>query len=83
MIPFLTYLFNLFVLNVQVDENMQRAQRRNACLSEKFWWRRDVGAPTDLAKQTRDPSELYAEMTIDEIVNGKVRRNTPSTRIFA
>ncbi|CAH1643387.1 unnamed protein product [Spodoptera littoralis] len=67
----LSYRLNFVMPISKVDENMQRAQRRNACLSEKFWWRRDVGAPTDLAKQTRDPSELYAEMTIDEIVNGK------------
>lgn len=63
----------MFVCN-QVDENMQRAQRRNACLSEKFWWRRDVGAPTDLAKQACDPAQLYTEMTVDQIVNGKVNR---------
>uniref|UniRef100_A0A2A4JI27 Glutamate--cysteine ligase n=1 Tax=Heliothis virescens TaxID=7102 RepID=A0A2A4JI27_HELVI len=67
----LSYRLNFVMPISKVDENMQRAQRRNACLSEKFWWRRDVGAPTDLAKQTGDPNELYAEMTIDEIVNGK------------
>lgn len=51
---------------------MQRAQRRDACLSQKFWWRRDVGAPSSVAPQARDASEEYAEMTIEEIVNGKV-----------
>ncbi|KAJ8734851.1 hypothetical protein PYW08_014101 [Mythimna loreyi] len=67
----LSYRLNFVMPISKVDENMQRAQRRNACLSEKFWWRRDVGAPTDLAKQTCDPNELYTEMTIDQIVNGK------------
>lgn len=67
----LSYRLNFVMPISKVDENMQRAQRRNACLSEKFWWRRDVGAPTDLAKHVADPNELYTEMTIDEIVNGK------------
>lgn len=67
----LSYRLNFVMPISKVDENMQRAQRRNACLSEKFWWRRDVGAPTDLAKQACDPAELYTEMTIDQIVNGK------------
>ncbi|XP_075982985.1 glutamate--cysteine ligase [Anticarsia gemmatalis] len=70
----LSYHLNFVMPISKVDENMQRAQRRDACLSQKFWWRRDVGAPTDLAKQNNDPkleSDLYAEMTIDEIVNGK------------
>lgn len=67
----LSYNLNFVMPISKVDENMQRAQKRNGVLTEKFWWRRDVGAPTDLAKQTNDSNELYAEMTIDEIVNGK------------
>lgn len=53
---------------------MQRAQRRNAVHSEKFWWRRDVGAPSSVTAQNKDnePTDEYAEMTINEIVNGKV-----------
>lgn len=51
---------------------MQRAQKRDACLTEKFWWRRDVGVPNDITLHANESSELYAEMTIDEIVNGKV-----------
>lgn len=51
---------------------MQRAQRRGACLGQKFWWRRDVGAPSSVAPLATDASEEYAEMTIDEIVSGKV-----------
>lgn len=67
----LSYHLNFVMPISKVDENMQRAQRRNACLSQKFWWRRDVGAPTDLAKQNEHSSDIYSEMTINEIVNGK------------
>lgn len=56
----------------QVDENMQRAQRRGAVLSEKFWFRRDVGAPSSVAPHSNDSNDQYVEMTINEIVNGKV-----------
>jgi hypothetical protein len=58
-----------------VDENMQRAQRRGACLGQRFWWRRDVGAPRHVAAAPAaadDAPDNYAEMTINEIVNGKV-----------
>lgn len=54
---------------------MQRAQRRGAVLKERFWWRRDIGAPKDVAPDASNAPDQYAEMTIDEIVNGKVRNN--------
>ncbi|CAB3237386.1 unnamed protein product [Arctia plantaginis] len=67
----LSYHLNFVMPISKVDENMQRAQRRNACLEQKFWWRRDVGVPADLAKQNTDSTDIYSEMTINEIVNGK------------
>ncbi|KPI93415.1 Glutamate--cysteine ligase catalytic subunit [Papilio xuthus] len=69
----LSYRLNFVMPISKVDENMQRAQRRGACLSERFWWRRDVGAPAapGLTPQAPDASDQYAEMSIDEIVNGK------------
>lgn len=51
---------------------MRRAQRRGAVLTEKFWWRRDIGAPKDMAPDASNAPDQYAEMTIDEIINGKV-----------
>ncbi|XP_050673490.1 glutamate--cysteine ligase catalytic subunit [Leptidea sinapis] len=52
-----------FVMPIsKVDENMQRAQKRGACTQERFWWRRDV--------RSLD-ADHYAEMSLDEIVNGK------------
>ncbi|XP_053600985.1 glutamate--cysteine ligase catalytic subunit [Plodia interpunctella] len=64
----LSYQLNFVMPISKVDENMQRAQRRGAVQSGRFWWRRDVGAPSTPAHKD---SQLYAEMTIDEIVNGK------------
>ncbi|VVC95437.1 unnamed protein product [Leptidea sinapis] len=52
-----------FVMPIsKVDENMQRAQKRGACTQQRFWWRRDVRSPD---------ADHYAEMSLDEIVNGK------------
>ncbi|XP_059049423.1 glutamate--cysteine ligase [Achroia grisella] len=62
----LSYHLNFVMPISKVDENMQRAQRRDACLTQKFWWRRDVRA-ANLAAH----ADQYAEMTIHEIVNGK------------
>ncbi|XP_037300151.1 glutamate--cysteine ligase catalytic subunit [Manduca sexta] len=67
----LSYHLNFVMPISKVDENMQRAQKRGAVLSEKFWWRRDVGAPSDVARLATEPADQYAEMTVDEIVNGK------------
>ncbi|CAG4923557.1 unnamed protein product [Colias eurytheme] len=58
----LSYRLNFVLPISKVDENMQRAQRRGACTQEKFWFRRDVRSPD---------ADVYAEMTINEIVNGK------------
>ncbi|XP_028175094.1 glutamate--cysteine ligase [Ostrinia furnacalis] len=66
----LSYNLNFVMPISKVDENMQRAQRRDACLQQRFWWRRDVGAPRDVAPHAGAPGD-YAEMTVDEIVNGK------------
>ncbi|CAK1599941.1 unnamed protein product [Parnassius mnemosyne] len=67
----LSYRLNFVMPISKVDENMQRAQRRGACATQRFWWRRDVGAPADVATQATDQHDNYAEMTVDEIVNGK------------
>ncbi|XP_004924668.1 glutamate--cysteine ligase catalytic subunit [Bombyx mori] len=67
----LSYQLNFVMPISKVDENMQRAQRRGACLNEKFWWRRDVGAPRDVAPPHSDATDEYHEMSINDIVNGK------------
>ncbi|XP_046969976.1 glutamate--cysteine ligase [Vanessa cardui] len=78
----LSYNLNFVMPISKVDENMQRAQRRGACTEQRFWWRRDVGAPRTVAPDVPDAPDApaaphtpdcdhYVEMTIDEIVNGK------------
>ena len=49
----------------KVDENMKRAQRRDAVLTEKFWWRKDIFTACE---DTSEPE--LTEMSIDEILNG-------------
>lgn len=90
---------------IEVDENMSRAQGRGASQSEKFYFRKDVcpggrspkssgsSSPVDESRpkdrKMRNcfpPPEIpengvpqgpveeeYSEMTIHEIINGKVR----------
>ena len=61
----LSFKLNFLIPISKVDENMQKAQKRGACLKEKFWFRRNVNEKND-----DDEIEL---MTIDEIINGKKR----------
>jgi glutamate--cysteine ligase catalytic subunit len=57
----------------KVDENMQKAQKRNACLEEKFWFRRNFNENKE--NNVCDPSEDECDgcelWTINEIINGK------------
>lgn len=41
---------------------MQKAQKRDACLKEKFWFKKNI---------TDKDCDEWEEMTIDEIINGK------------
>lgn len=62
---------------------MQRAQRRNAAREEKFWFRRDITthvSPPEAnecckaggAVNCETKCDMWCEMTINEIINGKV-----------
>lgn len=57
----------------KVDENMQRAQKMNACLNEKFYFRKNIEQNETTATTTTevdaDNCELV-EMTLKEIMNG-------------
>jgi glutamate--cysteine ligase catalytic subunit len=57
---------NVYVPISRVDENMARAQKRDAVRQEKFWFRN-----WDRSGSGEGECE---EMTMDEIVNGKVSR---------
>lgn len=59
---------------------MQNAQKRNACLGEKFWFRKDITttvSPPEANKCCKGTTNLkecdiYTQLTISEIINGKV-----------
>ena len=53
---------NFLIDTIKVDENMNKAQKRNACLNEKFHFRLNV-------EQNFDQAETN-ELSIDEIING-------------
>lgn len=69
----LTYKLNFLIPISKVDENMQRAQKRDAVLNQKFWFRKDPAAQnTEGASAPTAPEDCCVEMTINEIINGKV-----------
>jgi len=48
---------------------MRRSQLQGAVLTEKFWFRQNI------LSRDCDEGDDSTEMTIDEIINGKVRKN--------
>lgn len=60
----LSFKLNFLIPISKVDENMQKAQKRNACMEEKFWFRKHCSGD----KESDDEYELW---TINEIINGK------------
>ena len=55
----------------KVAENMERASRRNAALTERLWFRRHVSSADGHEKESTISKEGdYSLMTLDEIVNG-------------
>lgn len=62
----LSYKWNLLMPISKIDENMKRAQKRDAVLTQKFWWRKDI--TTACKEDTKEPEVV--EMSIDEILNG-------------
>lgn len=62
---------------------MQNAQRRNACLDKKFWFRKEITthiSPPEANECCKkgavncgpEDCEVYTCMTVNEIINGKV-----------
>ncbi|KXN90986.1 Glutamate--cysteine ligase [Leucoagaricus sp. SymC.cos] len=62
----LYFNLNFYIPISKVDENMQRAQQRDAARSGKFFFRKDVYPHDRIPVQ-----DEYEEMTMDEIMNGK------------
>lgn len=55
---------------------MSKAQKRSAALTEKFWFRKNI-TPTSKAAgvnvNNSNNDAIYTAMSIDEIINGKVK----------
>uniref|UniRef100_A0A2L2YGB8 Glutamate--cysteine ligase n=1 Tax=Parasteatoda tepidariorum TaxID=114398 RepID=A0A2L2YGB8_PARTP len=74
----LTFQLNFLIPVSKVDENLSKAQNRDAVLNEKFWFRKDLttceSPPVATAYMASccNPDECqYKLMTINEIINGK------------
>ena len=72
----LSFNLNMLIPISKVDANMQTAQKRDACLSEKFYFRKNIftslsNGATDTFKACNGTDECdMTEMSINEIVNG-------------
>lgn len=83
----LSHRFNVYMPMSFVEENMKRAQLKDAARSQKFWIRKDaIVADKDRysleeSYSIPDRAEVEVEeLTLDEIFNGKVSNATSSGR---
>ncbi|XP_049773639.1 glutamate--cysteine ligase catalytic subunit [Schistocerca cancellata] len=71
----LSFRLNLIIPISKVDENMQKAQKRDAIRNEKFWFRKDITTEDSPTVATsccqKTECNVYTQMTIDQIINGK------------
>ncbi|CAH1980041.1 unnamed protein product [Acanthoscelides obtectus] len=78
----LSYQLDFLIPISKVDENMQRAQKRNAAKVEKFWFRKDITTQvsppeanecckTGTTNCDMKNCDMFVEMTLNEIINGK------------
>lgn len=63
----LSFNLDMIIPISKVDENMKRAQKRNAVIDEKFYFRRNINS------NDRKEEIEVDEMSINEIVNGSDR----------
>uniref|UniRef100_A0A6M2DFZ2 Glutamate--cysteine ligase n=1 Tax=Xenopsylla cheopis TaxID=163159 RepID=A0A6M2DFZ2_XENCH len=81
----LSYQLNFVIPISKVDENMQKAQKRNACREQRFWFRSDITSKNSSSSQqcalSSDSScsvkREYELMSVDEIINGKAGGTFP------
>ena len=86
----LSHRFNVYMPMSFVEENMKRAQLKDAALSQKFWIRKNAISSVVSDKDRYSLEESYSipdradveveELTLDEIFNGKVSNATLSGR---
>lgn len=68
----LSYGYNLLIPISKVDENMRRAQTRDAVLEKKFFFRTNLTSTCD----SSDAPNIQ-EMTVEQIINGDPEKNFP------
>nr|XP_023025104.1 glutamate--cysteine ligase-like isoform X1 [Leptinotarsa decemlineata] len=61
----LSYELNFLIPITKIDENISNAQKRNAVIEEKFWFRHTVN------EKNESVGVQFEKMTVNEIVNGK------------
>lgn len=65
------FRMNLYMPISQVDVNMERAQRRDAVLKEKFYWRKYcLASSTPKSVTTAEEKDATVELTVAEILCG-------------
>ena len=74
----LFYNLELYIPMSKVDENMKRAEKRNALLDQKFWFTNYAVPHTDRSSKFHcccccKKNRPYDEYTILEILDGNVR----------
>ena len=60
----LTYKWNLLMPISKVDENMKRAQKRDAVRTQRFWWRKDIFTPCSDDKVKKLPLSFRSVKTL-------------------
>ena len=73
------FRLNLYMPVSLVDVNMHRAQKRDAVLTEKFYWRKNTlsSASTDDLQGSVGPSDDVVELSVAEILNGAGPKGFP------
>lgn len=72
----LTFKLNFLIPITKVEENMKNAEKRDAVLNGKFYFRKDIHSfsdtelHTDIGTCNGFTSEYYGLMSIDTIING-------------
>lgn len=72
----LSFNLNLYIPISKVDENIQRAQKRNAVLKQLFYFRNNIAENDKRSRNSVSGSHSllngreYKEMTVNEIING-------------
>lgn len=67
----LSFDLNMIMPISKMDENMKTAQKRDACLKERFYFRKNIYTKSDEGECCKNKDQCDAsKMSINEIVNG-------------